>query len=286
MHAVSIAKLTLRNNKIKTRGLTFIRLAYNTNQPATKLRWVVNGGSCVHTPVSMTTAKQIQMVMRDMLFITWAAQPEIVRKLVDERLELDTKTDANGGLVAFVSAVCFHVTEVRSGVLPLPRLSFEQVNYRAYVRAADVPAVCFLDMKVNSRTVTAMTSFLSVPVHYEDIDITTSPGGPGLLGYSVKSDGLRAEAIVGEQADSAEGGQIASDFITQRLVGYAGAGNGMYRIDVDQPGLVAVSARAQNVEAPSLERLGLLTPDQSAQPYSVLYVREGLFGADTPVREW
>lgn len=235
---------------------------------------------------SMTSNKQLQMAMRDMLFITWVVEPEVVRKLVDKRLELDTKTDAEGREAAFVSAVCFHVTEVRSG-LPLPSLSFQQVSYRAFVRAGEVPAICFLEMKVNSRMVTTLTSFLSVPVYYEDIEITTSPGAAGLLGYSVKSAGLRAEAIIDpNDLDAASDGKVAPQFITQRLVGYAGAGGGMFRIDVEQPPFDSVSARVQNVQAPSLERLGLLTPDQSVRPYSALYVRDGLFGADMPVREW
>jgi uncharacterized protein YqjF (DUF2071 family) len=235
----------------------------------------------------MTTNKQLQMVMRDMLFITWAVEPEVVRKLVDTRLELDTKTDSNGRVVAFVSAVCFHVTEMRSSIFPLPSLSFQQVNYRIYVRAGEVPAVCFLEMKVNSRMVTALTSFMSVPVHYEDIDIATSPGAAGLLGYTVKSAGLRAEATIGEQdADADVDGRIAPDFITARLVGFAAAGDGMFRIEVEQPGLDAVSARVQSAKAPMLEQAGLLTSDQSARPHSALYVREAVFGADTPIREW
>lgn len=237
--------------------------------------------------LSMTTNKQLQMVMRDMLFITWAVEPDVVRKVIDERLELDTKTDADGRVVAFVSAVCFHVTEVRSGVLPLSSLSFQQVNYRTYVRAGEDPAVCFLEMKVNSRMVTAMTSFLSVPVSYEEIDIATSPAAAGLLDYTVRSAGLRAEAMIDRnEVEITSDGKVSAEFITQRLVGFAGAGGGMYRINGDQPSLDAVSARVHNVRAPSLEQLGLLTPDQSAQPYSALYVVEGLFGADTPVREW
>jgi uncharacterized protein len=235
----------------------------------------------------MTTNKQIEMVMRDMLFITWALPPEIVRRLVDERFELDTRTDSNGGTVALVSAVCFHVTEVRSNALSLPPLSFEQVNYRAYVRARGVPGVFFFDMKVNSRIVTALTSFLSVPVHHEEIGITTAPGANGVLGYSIESAGLRAEATIGERdADADVEGIIAPDFITARLIGFAAAGDGMFRIEVDQPGLVAVSARVQNVRAPMLEQSGLLTPDQSSRPHSALYVREAVFGADTPIREW
>jgi len=235
----------------------------------------------------MTTSKQLQMVMRDMLFITWAVEPEVVRKLVDERLELDTKIDSNGRVVAFVSAVCFRVDEVRSRALPLPSLNFQQVNYRVYMRAGEVPAVCFLGMKVNSRMVTAMTSFMSLPVHYEDIDITTSPGVNGSLHYTVKSAGLRAEAMTCQDDLETElDGKVGAQFITDRLVGYVGAGNAMFRINVEQPGLDAVSARIHSVQVPILEHLGLLTPDQSAQPYSALYVREGLFAADTPVREW
>ena len=235
----------------------------------------------------MTSNKQLQMVMRDMLFITWAVEPDVVRKLVDERLELDTRTDSNGHQVAFLSAVCFHVTEVRSGVLPLPSLSFQQVNYRAYVRAGEFPAVCFLAMKVNSRMITTLTSFMNVPVSYEDIDIATSAGAAGLLGYRVKSGGLQAEAMIGRHdGPTAVDGTVSPEFITHRLVGYAGAGGGMYRIDVEQPPLDSVAARVENVQVPSLELLGLLTPDQSAHPYSALYVREGLFGAGTPVREW
>jgi uncharacterized protein YqjF (DUF2071 family) len=225
------------------------------------------------------------MVMRDMLFITWTVEPGLVRRLVDERFELDTKPDPDGRQVAFVSAVCFHVTEVRSGVLPLPSLSFQQVNYRTYVNGGDVPAVYFLEMKVNSRMVTTLTSFLSVPVHYDDIEITTSRTEIDAVGYSVRSAGLRAEATISRH-DEETGVHISPRFITERPIGYATAGNGMYRIDVEQLGLDSVSASVQNVKSPSLERLGLLTTDQSSKPYSALYVREALFGADTPVREW
>lgn len=236
--------------------------------------------------IQVTTNRQIQMVMRDMLFITWAVEPDLLRKLVDARFELDTRAGLDRREVAFVSAVCFHVSDVRSGVLPLPSLSFQQVNYRTYVSAGDVPAICFLEMKVNSRMVTSLTSFLSVPVYYDDIEITTSRGPSDEVDYSVRSGGLRAEASINRHDEETVGDLVSPQFITERPVGYAATGNGMYRIDVEQPGLDSVSARVQNVRAPSLERLGLLNTDQSSQPYSALYVREALFGADTPIREW
>jgi uncharacterized protein YqjF (DUF2071 family) len=237
----------------------------------------------------MTKGKQLQMTMRDMLFLTWAIEPDTARKLVDERLELDTRTVNERNEAAFVSAVCFHVSDVRSSVLPVPRLNFEQVNYRVYVKAGGVPAVYFLQMKVNSRMVTALTSFLSIPVHYDDIRISTSPGASGDLKYDVQSSGLRAAALIqaGKEPDAEDPqDKVPSSFFTQRLIGYMGVGNGMFRINVQQSGLDAVSARPQIVQAESLEQLGLLTREAWGRPYSVLYVREALFEADTPDREW
>jgi hypothetical protein len=132
-----------------------------------------------------------------------------------------------------------------------------------------------------------MTSFLSVPVHHEEIAITTAPGAGGLLAYKVESAGIQAEVTIGEQdVDADVEAGIAPDFITARMVGFAAAGDGMFRIEVEQPGLDAVSARIRSVKAPMLEQAGLLTPGQSSRPHSALYVREVLFGANTPIREW
>ncbi len=232
------------------------------------------------------TGKQLQMTMRDMLFVSWAIEPQTARKLVDERLELDTQTVGEGREAAFVSAVCFRVSDVRSSVMPVPRLNFEQLNYRLYVKVDAVPAVYFLEMKVNSRMVTALTSFLNVPIHYDDINISTSPGQSGELNYDVRSTGLRAGALIPPTGNEEPENKVPSSFFTQRLIGYMGTGNGMFRISVQQPGLDAVSARPQIVQTTRLEQLGLLTREESERPYSVHYVREALFEADTPVREW
>src|SRR5690242_8176655 len=137
----------------------------------------------------MADDKQIQMIIRDMLFVTWAVQPERARRFIGERLELDTLTDSEGVEFAFASAVCFNVFEVRSSALPFGRLSFEQVNYRIYVKAGDVPAVCFLDMKVNSRTLATLTSFLRVPIDHEDISISASADATGSVKSTIHSQG-------------------------------------------------------------------------------------------------
>jgi len=223
--------------------------------------------------------------MRDMLFVTWAIPAELVRKVVDPRLELETRTNADGSNAAFVSAVCFRVSDVRSSILPLGNLSFNQVSYRTYVKAS-VPAVCFLDLKVNSRMVTTVTSFMNIPVQYDDIDITTSTADSDSLRYVVNSSGLRAESIVSANDTATPNGILEPEFITERPLGYMGVGNGMFRIDVEQSGLEAVVARIEHLQPPALVRLKLMESEQAPAPISVLYVNKALFEADTPVREW
>lgn len=225
------------------------------------------------------------MLMRDMLFINWAVDPDAARRFVDPRLELDTVIDSGGKSMAFASAVCFRVDEVRSSVLPLPRLSFEQVNYRIYVKSEDVPSVVFLDMKVNSRMVTTLTSFLRVPVSYEDINITAKPAGSEALRYVLESSGLHAEVAVGGEAIIPDPA-IEPPFITQRLAGYAGAGDSVYRIDVQHPLLDAVPARVDGIKASALVELGLLNVEESRRAHSAMYVREALFGTSPPSRAW
>jgi len=233
----------------------------------------------------MTTNKQVQMAMRDMLFVTWAVPAELVRKVIDPRLELETRTNGDGSSAAFVSAVCFRVSDVRSSILPLGNLSFNQVSYRTYVKAS-VPAVCFLDLKVNSRMVTTVTSFMNIPVQYDDIDITIFPSDQDSLRYAVNSSGIRAEAIVASRESASTNGVLEPDFIIERPLGYMGVGNGMFRIDVEQSGLEAVNARIEHLQPPALVRLKLMESEKAQAPISVLYVSKALFEADTPVREW
>lgn len=231
----------------------------------------------------MTNGKQLQMTMRDMLFVTWAVEPERARKLIGERLQLDTLTDSTGRECAFASAVCFNVAEVRSSVLPIGSLSFGQVNYRVYVKAGDVPAVCFLDMKVNSRMVTALTSFLGVPIHYEDFEINAAADEMGSVRYRIDSEGLCAEALTGAD-ESASSMNPSPGFITDRLIGYVFARGEMYKIEVEQPGLKSAVAGVVSAKAPRFEQLGLLDSEESMRPRSALYVREALFGANMPTR--
>jgi uncharacterized protein YqjF (DUF2071 family) len=246
---------------------------------------------------------QAHLLLRDLLFINYAVDPDRLRPFVPAELQLDTVIDSRGRPRAFLSVVPFHVADVRSGVLPLPLLSFDQINYRAYVNTGEAPGVYFFDMRVNSRLVSATTSFLRMPVEHQDITIETEPvsanvgtsdveigqenPAPHTLRYSVASPGphgLEAEVTIGDRHSSVgpEEEAVPPAFITDRPDGYTTAAGSLYRISVEHPPLDSLTAHVERVQAPALVSLGILNLDETARPHSVLYVREALFGTKIP----
>jgi hypothetical protein len=246
---------------------------------------------------------QMQMLIRDLLFINYTVDPDRLRPLVPENLDLDVIAGAEGKRLALVSAVSFHVKDVRSSLLPLPRLSFDQINYRTYVNAGEGAGVYFFDMRVNSRLVTTTTSFLRLPIRHEDIEIITAPA-PDLAGASgvdeadsvspphtlrcaVTSSGpqaLAADIRVGMKQESVGPNDqaVTPGFITERPVGYIVAGDSLYKIEVDHPPMEAFASHVESLRAPAFVSLGLLNLDETMRPHSVLYVRESLMNANVP----
>jgi uncharacterized protein YqjF (DUF2071 family) len=234
---------------------------------------------------------QVQLSLRNLLFINYSVPPERLRALVPDELELDTGTDGAGREIAYVSAVPFHVAELRSPLLPLMRPSFDQINYRTYVNAGDGPAVYFFNMSVNSRMVLAGTIMLGMPVSYEEIEITTEPHSEvaeselRVVRCAVSSKGLEAAIEIGGRHASIgpEDAAIPPDFITDRPVGYVkSAADGIMRIAVEHAKLDAVTAHVKSARAPMLESLAVLNMDESMRPHSALYIRESVFKTHPP----
>jgi uncharacterized protein YqjF (DUF2071 family) len=238
---------------------------------------------------------QVQLAVSNLLFINYGVPPERLRALVPEELELDTSTDTAGHEVAFVSAVPFHVAELRSSLLPIMRPSFDQVNYRTYVNAGEGPAVYFFHMNVNSRMISAATIMLGMPASHEEIEILTEPVSPA-PGSEVRAVrcSVKSEGHYGLEADIEIGGRHASigpqeraippDFITERPIGYVkSAADGIVKITVEHPRLDAVTAHVNSARATALEALGILNMDESTHPHSVLYVKEALFRTYPPM---
>jgi hypothetical protein len=243
----------------------------------------------------------IDLVLRDMLFINYTVPPERLRPLVPKELELETVT-AGSHTVAFVSVVSFKNVDIRSPVLPVPGLSFEQINYRTYVNTGEGPAVYFFEMKVDSRMVAGASAIINLPVSYEGIEIVTTPAyaepgaidqeatdpGRRIARYEVRSSGpqgLTADVTIGgrEPIVGPEDEATTVEFITQRPVGYvSAAAGGILKIVVEHERLDALTARPESVRAPMFESLGVLNMDESRRPHSALYVRDAVFHTNPP----
>jgi hypothetical protein len=246
---------------------------------------------------------QIQMLLRDLMFVNYVVDPDRLRTLVPEGLDLDLIAGANGKPLALLSAVSFRVADVRSSLLPLPRLSFNQINYRTYVNGGEGAAVYFFDMRVNSRLVTTTTGFLRLPITYEDIEIITAPApdlagagendevdydrAPNTLRCAVTSSGpqaLAADIRVGGRQEivgpSDQG--ITTGFITERPVGYVACGESLYKIEVEHAIMDAFASHVESLKAPAFVSLGLLNLDETTRPHSALYVHEILMDTNVP----
>ena len=234
---------------------------------------------------------QVQLSLRNLLYINYSVPPERLRALVPDELELDVSTDASGREVAFVSAVSFHVAELRSTLLPLMRPSFDQINYRTYVNAGEGPAAYFFNMSVNSRMVLAGTIMLGMPVSYEEIELTSEPHSTvadselRVVRCAVNSKGLEAAIEIGARHASIgpEDAAIPPDFITDRYIGYVkSAADGIMKITVEHQKLDSITAHVKSARAPMLESLGILNMDESMRPHSALYVRESVLKTFPP----
>jgi uncharacterized protein YqjF (DUF2071 family) len=178
--------------------------------------------------------------------------------------------------------------------MSLPGLSFNQINCRAYISGDEGPAVYFLDLKVGSRMIASMASFIRLPVSYEEIELTVekesaTPGSRLRISVDVEGKaGLNVVVIKDDEGSPEQDDNYPApepEFITERPAGFIKAAAGtMYRIVVGHDTLRAVQARCVTARAPILETLGILNADEALKPESVLYVEEAIFDAESPAR--
>lgn len=92
------------------------------------------------------SAMRFQTVVRDCLYLNWAVPRDALRDPPGP-LRYECHRHAGESWV-FVSALLFHQTGIRIGLLSLPGLSYPQMNVRSYVSHAGASAVLFHRMVV------------------------------------------------------------------------------------------------------------------------------------------
>ncbi len=104
----------------------------------------------------------------DLLFLHWSFEPEALRPLIPDALEIDTFDGK-----AWVGITPFHLEDVRPSMLPaVPGLSsFDELNVRTYVVHKNQPGIWFFSLDA-SKLISAVAAriFFMLPYYRASID--------------------------------------------------------------------------------------------------------------------
>ena len=208
----------------------------------------------------------------DLAFLHWRVDPDAVRPLLPDTLELETFDGS-----AWVGIVPFVLTGLRMrGLLPVPGLStFPEVNVRTYVTRDDRPGVWFFSLDAGSTLfVEAAKRLYRLPyeraqmrcerlddvVHYE----SSRPGGAFSARY--RGDGDLFQAGPGS----------LEEFLVERYCLYTADGGRDYRAEIHhapwdlQRGEASVDLNTLSpVELPPDEPHVLFSPRQDVVVWSL-----------------
>ncbi|MEM7357152.1 MAG: DUF2071 domain-containing protein, partial [Acidobacteriota bacterium] len=114
----------------------------------------------------------------DLLFAHWRVEPEVLRRVLPDGLELDTFEDQ-----AYVGLVPFRMENVGPrglgwlpAKLPGPR-AFAELNLRTYVRRGGKPGVWFFSLDaVDPLAVWGARTFFHLPYFHAEIDVRRRDG--------------------------------------------------------------------------------------------------------------
>jgi uncharacterized protein YqjF (DUF2071 family) len=124
-------------------------------------------------------------VWRDLLFAHWNVSLVAIRRLVPERLELDTF-----GGEAWISIAPFHMEVRLRGLPPLPGMSdLPELNCRTYVRVEGKAGIYFFSLDTGSRAaVWGARKFYHLPYFYARMRVDKEND-------SISYSSIRGEAV-------------------------------------------------------------------------------------------
>ena len=163
---------------------------------------------------------------RDVLFSHWRVGLADLARLLPPGLPLDTHEGE-----AWLGIVPFRLANLRlRGLPPVPRLSFEQLDIRAYVTRDDRPGIwlCSVDAS-NPLLVEAARRAHRLPAYRARISAEGAR-------YEATRDGLSFSAAYRPTSDAftAEPGSL-EHFLTERYCIYTADGGRLYRAELHHP---------------------------------------------------
>lgn len=232
----------------------------------------------------------VHVTLEHFAITTFAVSPEAVARHLAPGFEPEVFA-VDGAPRAFVSAVTFLDTRFRFRVLPWPRLSFGQINYRAYVRHGGRRVAWFFGTSLDSAFVAIPRLLWQMPWHRARMRFDVAYRGERCTRYHLVTRGGGADADLdlegtGEQtgvlagfADAAETARV----LTHPTEGYfARRRGGCSGYAVWHAPLVMERAVARKARFQLLEELGLARA--GAAPHSVLIQRATDYAIHLPPR--
>lgn len=187
-----------------------------------------------HRPWPLPSAPWVMtQLWKDLLFLHYPVEPELLRPLVPDHLTLETYEHR-----AWVSVVPFQITRLRPpGVPAVPWLSsFPELNVRTYVTYAGKPGVYFFSLDAgNLSAVWGARVFYRLPYWHADMKIT-GKGSP-IIGYrSKRIHGPKPAEFAAQYGPTrpvrtAIPGSLAA-FLTDRYCLYAWNRGKLYRSEI------------------------------------------------------
>src|SRR5215470_10678906 len=177
--------------------------------------------SLAHRPWALPSSSWVMAQnWHDLLFAHWAIAPELIRKLVPAKLELDTFQGR-----AWIGVVPFTMSGVRlRGTPALPWLStFPELNVRTYVKAGGRPGVWFFSLDAaNTLAVKLARAWFHLPYFHAEMRAEVENGE---VRYRSKRKGGGHAEFVGAYAAKGASFQASpgtiEHFLTERYCLYA-----------------------------------------------------------------
>lgn len=230
---------------------------------------------------------RVEMILRDVLYISYAVPKAKLLPLVPGSLELATVE----GDTAFISLVIFQSTRVRLRALPFMTFDYYQFNIRTYVidPVSGRNAVYFLRSGVTSRLISLATRSIGIPWEFIDLKVSTvsSKGSKCLQVSGNWENKIYLEARAASENNQAPTlfGSTASaiDFLVRPLIGFVGGGNRTRRFTIWHSEVQPEIWSLVTMECPVFQEIGAVS--DYVNTHSVFYLSSADFSVFLPPKK-
>jgi uncharacterized protein YqjF (DUF2071 family) len=221
----------------------------------------------------------IAVGVENFILITHSVPAARVRRHLPDLYELETFAAADGSERALVSATCFCNRNFRPYALAYPRLTFNESTYRTYVRLRGRVGVYFFGRYLGDPVALAAQRLFARDTYLGDFDVSIAAAEKGYPSYSCSVASARGATRFAARAldrptarPPFHSGHDLAQFITYRL-------HGFFTSSLGHQGHMPVSHKRMSplagalLEDPRLdlwEQLGIVSPEEASQPYSIL----------------